>query len=68
MSRHRSAGSYGHAIRRIGADHYRLFWTVDRYYADSQLRHPRISQKDTDTDGAKRFAQRWNVKMPESAS
>ena len=65
MSRHFSAGSYGHRIAKIGPDHYRLQWTVDRYYASSRLRHPSVSWRDTDLKGANRFAKRWDVAVPD---
>lgn len=64
MGRYRSSGSYGHDIQRIGPDHYRLHWTVDRYYASSRLRHPRLSSRDTDLAGAIRFAKRWELPTP----
>lgn len=64
MSRHRSAGSYGHTITHVAPDHYRLHWTVDRYYSDSRLRHPRSASRDTDKAGANWFARRWGVTMP----
>lgn len=65
MGRHRSNGSYGHRIAKIGPDHYRLSWAVDRYYAGSRLRHPRTTARDTDGDGARRFAKRWDVEIPQ---
>lgn len=61
----RVEGSYGHHIRRIGPDHYRLSWAVDFKYASSRLRHPRGFDRDTDEAGARRFARRWHVNMPE---
>jgi hypothetical protein len=64
MSRYHSNGSYGHTIRRCGYDHYRLHWTVDRYYPDSRLRFPRGCSRDTDYDGAVRFAKRWGLNAP----
>lgn len=67
MSRHRSAGSYGHAISRVAADHYRLSWTVDFYYSSSRLRHPRSSNRDTDEAGARRFAARWGINFDPDA-
>ena len=63
MSRFQS-GSYGHKIHRIGRDQFRLHWTVDHYYASSRLRHPRVASRDTDKDGAERFAKRWKISMP----
>jgi hypothetical protein len=65
VSRHRASGSYGHRIQRFGGDHYRLTWTVDRYYAGDRLRYPRRGTRDTDEAGAKRFAKRWGIDMPE---
>ena len=61
MSRHNSASSYGHHVRRIGFDWYRLGWTVDFYYPSSRLRHPRSFSRDTDEKGAERFVKRWNL-------
>lgn len=66
MGRYSSNGSYGHHIRRIAEGHFRLSWTVDRYYANSRLRHPRTATRDTDTAGAERFAKRWDIAMPET--
>jgi hypothetical protein len=65
MGRYNSSSSYGHRIWRIGPDHYRLGWTVDRYYAGSRLRHPRGFDRDTDLAGAKRFARKWDLQIPE---
>lgn len=65
MGRFSTNHSYGHTIRKIDHDCYRIAWTTDRYYASSRLRHPTVTMRDTDTEGAKRFAKRWNVKMPE---
>ena len=56
--------SYGHGIRRVGPDHYRLFWTVDFKYPSSRLRFPRVFTRDTDKRGAERFAKRWKRDMP----
>lgn len=64
MGRHRAQRSYGHRCKRLGADWYRLSWTVDRYYVDSRLRHPRTFQRDTDEAGAVRFCKRWQVEFP----
>lgn len=61
MGRHRSSGSYGHSIQRLGRDFYRLHWTVDRYYSSSRLRFPRGASRDTGTAGAARFAKRWGL-------
>lgn len=65
MSRHNSSGSRGHAIQHIGHGIYRLYWTVDRYYANSRLRHPRSYSRDTDEAGARRFAKRWDIELPD---
>lgn len=64
MGRFYGGGSYGHSIRRIADGHYRLSWTVDRYYQNSRMRHPRTATRDTDTAGAERFAKRWDIAMP----
>lgn len=65
MSRNRSSGSYGHSISALGGGDYRLHWAVDRHYAGSRLRFPRTCHRDTDTAGAIRFAQKWEVtRMP----
>jgi hypothetical protein len=55
---------YGHAIRRIADDHYRISWTSDRKYAGSRLRHPVGYSRDTDETGALRFSRKWGVAMP----
>lgn len=65
MSRYSKGRSYGHRVRRIGYDHYRLHWTVDRYYPDSNLRWPRGCSRDTDERGARRFTKRWGLKFPD---
>ena len=63
MGRFSKSTSYGHRIRNMGG-WFRLSWTVDRYYAGSRLRHPRTAERNTDEDGARRFAKKWNVVMP----
>ena len=65
MSRHHKQTSHGHGIRLIPGCGYRLSWTVDRYYADSRLRHPATYRRFTDEDGARRFAARWKITFPE---
>ena len=65
MSRHRSASSYGHHVKRLlGGEDYRISWTVDFYYEGSRLRFPRTFSRDTDKAGAERFCRRWKVTMP----
>jgi hypothetical protein len=61
MSRFSSSGSYDHAAVQIGFDHYRLHWTVDRYVNGSRLRFPTGYSRDTDLDGAQRFAKKWEI-------
>lgn len=63
MSRHRSQHSYGQSVQRIFHDHYRLHWTVDRYYEGSRLRYPTSFSRDTDEAGARRFAQKWDCQF-----
>ena len=64
MSRHRPSGSYGHYIRRIESDWFRIGWRVDRYYSDSRLRHPIMFNREVDEAGAKRFSARWKIPLP----
>lgn len=61
MSRHGKNSSYGHRIRRVGYNHYRISWCVDRYRRDSMLRFPTGFSRDTDGIGASRFAKRWDL-------
>lgn len=61
MGRYYGNTSYGHGVERIGPGHYRLSWTVDRYHKNSRLRFPTGYTKDTDLDGAIRFAKRWKL-------
>lgn len=65
MSRHSSQSSYNHNIRFLFRDGYELGWTVDRYYAGSRLRFPTSFQRSTDEAGARRFAKKWDIPMPE---
>ena len=64
MSRHNSSKAYGFRLQHFGVDHWRMFWTVDFYYATSRIRFPRVLSRDTDTDGAKRFAKRHGLSAP----
>lgn len=68
MSRFSGGGSKGHKIQRLDSSWYRLRWTVDYYYSGSRLRFPRGFSRDTDEAGARRFAKKWGVKMPEECS
>jgi hypothetical protein len=61
MSRHRSSSAYSHGISKLGDDWFRISWTVDFYYPDSRLRHPRRFSRHTDLAGAKRFKKKWSV-------
>ena len=65
MSRHRPSGSRGHWWKRLGPDRYQIGWIVDVYYENSRLRWPRGNGRDTDLAGAKRFARRWGLIVPE---
>jgi hypothetical protein len=60
----RNRGGYDHRIVRIAADHFRLYWSYDKHYPNSRLRHPRLISRDTDLAGAQRFAKKWNVAPP----
>lgn len=56
--------SYGHRIRHIVDDCYRLSWSYDIKIKGSRLRWPRTVTRDTDKEGALRFAKKWDVRMP----
>lgn len=59
--------SYGHSISTLGGGDYRLGWLVDHKYARSRLRFPRGHWRDTDADGAIRFAIKHDItKLPAS--
>lgn len=59
-----SRSSYGHRIHRIMDDVYRLSWTFDTKQMGSRLRFPRTITRDTDEDGAIRYAKKWNILAP----
>ena len=56
--------AYGHSIKRIENDHYRLSWTLDRKVSGSRLRFPTTTTRDTDAAGALRFAKKWKLDLP----
>jgi hypothetical protein len=60
--------SYGHSVRQIGRDHYRLSWSFDVKIAGSRLRWPRTFTRDTDAAGAERFAEKWQVAIKHAAA
>lgn len=64
MGRFSPSSSYNHHIRSAGGGDYWISWTIDRYYAGSRLRHPRVFERFTDEAGAKRFAKKWGAEMP----
>lgn len=64
MGRHSSSLSYGHRIKGAGNGFYRLSWCVDYYSSGSRLRFPREFRRDTDIDGARRFAKKWSLTLP----
>ncbi|MCC6752081.1 MAG: hypothetical protein IT371_30795 [Deltaproteobacteria bacterium] len=64
MGRFSPNPSKSHRVRRLGSDHYRISWVVDRYYRGSRLRHPTLYSRDTDLAGARRFAKRWKLDLP----
>ncbi len=57
-------GAHSHAIRALGPDNFRIYWTVDRKHPGSRLRYPTTHGRTTDRAGAERFAKKWGVKMP----
>jgi hypothetical protein len=64
MGRYSPSKSSNHHVRRFSWDHYRLSWTVDRYFAGSRLRHPTVYTRDTDEAGARRFAKKHGLPDP----
>ena len=68
MGRFTGSNAHGHRLRKIGPDHWRLFWTVDRYYRTSNLRHPVGYRRDTDDAGARRFAAKHGIADPTASS
>jgi hypothetical protein len=66
MGRFRGANVHGYAVTRIGTDHWRLFWAVDRYYSGSRLRHPVHYRRDTDDAGALRFVKKHKLPIPDA--
>ena len=68
MSRYSLNRSYGHRIKKVCPDEYKLSWTVDRYYSDSRLRFPRKCCRFIDERGARRFAKKWGIDFPEDKS
>jgi hypothetical protein len=65
MSRFRSQQSYGHKIRKIDEDCYRISWTIDRHYDGERIRFPTTYRRVTDAKGAARFVKKWAAKEPE---
>lgn len=63
MSRFSSSGSKDHWVDKIGPDHYRISWTVDRYIRGSRLRFPTGYRRDTDLKGAIAFAKRHGLNV-----
>lgn len=64
MGRYSPQHSYSHAIDVLPYGGYRLLWTVDRYYKGSRQRFPTTYRRDTEYDGAVRFAKRWGLPVP----
>jgi hypothetical protein len=62
------SGGYGHRIRKIDNDTFRISWSYDTKIAGSRLRWPRGFSRVTDRAGAERFAKKWNTNMPKEAA
>ena len=58
--------STAHRVKREAYGFYRISWTVDYYYRWSQLRWPRRFSRETDYQGAVRFAKKHKLKVPEA--
>lgn len=66
MGRYSGSNVHSHRLRQLGPDTWRISWTIDRYYPSSQLRHPQTYQRITDDLGAKRFAKKHDIPLPEA--
>ncbi len=60
----RNSSAYGHRLHADGPGRYVISWVIDFKYVGSRLRHPRTFRRYTDSDGAKRFAKKWNLTPP----
>lgn len=58
--------AYGFGISSIGSDRYRLVWTVDHRSPTTGAVYARRNKRDDNERGARRFAARHNVAMPEA--
>jgi hypothetical protein len=67
MGRFSKSHAHGFSLKRMGPDHWRMFWTVDFYYPTSRLRHPRGFSRDTNDAGALRFAKMHGLAAPNHA-
>lgn len=52
---------YNHHVRYIGWGLWRMSWTYDTKVSGSRLRFPRTITRDTDFEGATRFAKKWGL-------
>lgn len=59
-----ASGGYGHRIRDAGHGVYVISWQFDVKLGGSRLRSSRVVQRDTDREGAERFAKRWGLSLP----
>lgn len=56
-----------HIIIKLGPDEFRLRWTVDLSFKSKEgewCPTSRERHKDTDLEGARRFAKKWRIQMP----
>lgn len=66
VSRHATrAGSHSHRLVKCGDGRYEMRWHTNHWARGSRLRVIAAHSRDTNEVGAKRFAKRWGVKMPE---
>lgn len=59
------SGSYGHHITYLGWCIYRLSWKYDTKLKGSRLRFARACHRDSDFNGAVRFARKWGLAEPQ---
>jgi hypothetical protein len=57
------AGGKRHYVKRIYSDIYEIGWCYESKYGGSRLLHHRWIRRDTNLEGAKRFAKKWGCNI-----
>ena len=61
------SGSSNHHIHKVAPDDYEVSWTVNYKAAGSRLLIASRRRRYTDEKGARRFAKKWKIAMPDAA-